>query len=978
LQLATRNWRAKPGRSIASISAIALGVGTVVSITCFYESVRQAVTDQVVNNWLGNSHLNIDPPLGHWGSVDQALAEPLARIEGVARVTYRLKRAMTAFIGPPEAAEQVAGVDAIGIDPATEYEFRRYRVVAGRLLEPGERTAAVIEEKSARQWGVAVDDTIRVAISASAEPMVFTVVGTYDVRRVAEFQRPTVLLPLPDLQKLKHEVGQVTSIDVMLRDPTVENLRRVGEQVRALVADWNRVGGTNWQVSTAETKLQQLREADKVTQLVLTLVAFVALLTSFFIILSTMSMGIVERIAVLGMMRCVGLTRGQLAVLVLSEVVPMGVLGVLAGWPIGLGLTQIGALLVPKYVEGVTISVWGTGLAIIGGLATTLAAAVILVVQVARVSPLEAANPEARPHSRWLVAALAVLGLAMLAVHQWMIGAVQAREWFRPLVAFCGVSTIYIGYVLLAPALVLLAGTAFVNVVAVLLRVRRKLARDQIGRSPWRSTAVCWMLMVGLSLIVYIEVRSESFIAAWDFPSRLPATFVWSPDRVRYPVLEEVRKVPGVVNATAVGELGCKTGPPEQEATSFLEGLKERFSQPVPATFVAGELDTFLDLTKLGFLQGDLETAKAKLRRGGYVLLPPESARTYGLNLGDRVTLSVGQHSAEFEVAGVVESPALDIAVTFFQADSYMMLASAGSFLGTLEDAHRCFNVDSVTMFLMNLDIPSTRPPDEFKADTLLNLDDRALAVAILSWRKGLPNERDTLEWLAPKLESFASDQPPPSEPGRVGPVRARLDPATRRELKRYRLALQDTLKQWDENDPQRRWEQFCERLVLRRVAQVMDRSSVQIGSLRTLKENIDREIREATLLASAIPAVALMVAALGVANLMMVNVTTRSRQIAVVRAVGATKGQIIRLVLSEALTLGLLGSVVGVLLGLHSAASMNHLTGALIGINPVYTVPWTRVAVGVGLTVLICLAAGIAPARHAARNNIVNAIASL
>jgi len=158
----------------------------------------------------------------------------------------------------------------------------------------------------------------------------------------------------------------------------------------------------------------------------------------------------------------------------------------------------------------------------------------------------------------------------------------------------------------------------------------------------------------------------------------------------------------------------------------------------------------------------------------------------------------------------------------------------------------------------------------------------------------------------------------------------------------------------------------------------VMDRSSVQIGSLRTLKENIDREIREATLLASAIPAVALLVAALGVANLMMVNVTTRSRQIAVVRAVGATKGQIVRLVLSEALTLGLLGSVVGVLLGLHSAASMNHLTGSLIGINPVYTVPWARVAVGVALTVLICLAAGIAPARHAARNNIVNAIASL
>ncbi|MHC4089002.1 MAG: FtsX-like permease family protein [Planctomycetota bacterium] len=962
LQLVTRSWRTKPSRAIASTAAIALGVGTVVSVTCFYESVRRAVTDQVVTNWLGKSHLSIEPPLAHWGRVDQSLAVPLAGLSNVQHVTYRLKRHLTVVLSAQEAALQTENVDAIGIDAGTEYVFREYREVRGRLIEPGERGVAVIETKSAQEWDVSIGDSIRMAVFAGGPSAPFTVVGTYETRRVAEFQRPTVLLPLSDLQVLKKETGQVTVIDLMLKDASAEGLRHTAEQVRGIVKQT----GANYQVSTAEAKLQQLREAERVTQLILTLVAFVALLTSFFIILTTMSMGIVERIAVMGMMRCVGVTRLQLASLVLLEAVPLGIVGVVAGLPIGLGLTHLGAMLVPKYVPGVAISAWGMRLAIAGGAATTLAAAGLLVLQVCRVSPLEAANPEAKPPRTSLALVAAVAGAAVLAAHQWMIASVETAQWFEPIIAFCGVATIYVGYVLLAPALVLLAGTAVVHVVSAGLRVRRKLARDQIGRSPWRSAAVCWMLMVGLSLIVYIAVRTESIIGAWDFPSKLPATFVWSPDHVAYATIEQVKRVPGVADTTVVCDIACKAGDPKAEATSFIQGLKDRFKQPVPSTFVAGELETFLQMTKLGFLQGDLDSAVAKLKRGGYVLLPPESARTYGLGVGDRITITVGRRSAEFEVAGVVESPALDIAVTFFQADSYMMLAAAGSFLGTLDDARRHFGIDRVSMFMLDIDLPRSRRPAEFRAEAPPEFPRRRLAELLLAWKGRLPNERETLTRLAPALREFVEDD------------EAVLADDAAAELARFALALRDTEPRWEDVGSQERWDLFRERLVLRKVASVMQRPHAIMGSLRTLKESIDRDIREVTLLMSAIPAVALIVAMLGVANLMMVNVSARSRQIAVVRAVGATKSQIVRLVLAEALTLGALGSVVGVALGLHSAISMNALSARLIGIEPVFTVPWGHVVGGIGLTVLICLLASVAPARYAARNNIVDAIGSL
>ena len=57
-QLATRNWRARPGRTALATVAIALGVGVVVWVTGAYESIRQSVADQVWT-WIGRCHLSV-------------------------------------------------------------------------------------------------------------------------------------------------------------------------------------------------------------------------------------------------------------------------------------------------------------------------------------------------------------------------------------------------------------------------------------------------------------------------------------------------------------------------------------------------------------------------------------------------------------------------------------------------------------------------------------------------------------------------------------------------------------------------------------------------------------------------------------------------------------------------------------------------------------------------------------------------------
>jgi putative ABC transport system permease protein len=108
--------------------------------------------------------------------------------------------------------------------------------------------------------------------------------------------------------------------------------------------------------------------------------------------------------------------------------------------------------------------------------------------------------------------------------------------------------------------------------------------------------------------------------------------------------------------------------------------------------------------------------------------------------------------------------------------------------------------------------------------------------------------------------------------------------------------------------------------------------------------------------------AVALLVGAVGVANIMVISVLERRQEIGLRRALGAARGQIRIQFLSEAILLGLAGGVVGVVLGAISTAVYAH-----IKVEPV-VIPPEAWAGGLGAAVLIGALAGLLPAIRAAR----------
>jgi putative ABC transport system permease protein len=108
--------------------------------------------------------------------------------------------------------------------------------------------------------------------------------------------------------------------------------------------------------------------------------------------------------------------------------------------------------------------------------------------------------------------------------------------------------------------------------------------------------------------------------------------------------------------------------------------------------------------------------------------------------------------------------------------------------------------------------------------------------------------------------------------------------------------------------------------------------------------------------------AVALLVGAVGVANIMVISVLERRQEIGLRRALGATRGQIRIQFLSEAILLALAGGAVGVILGVASTAVYAHVKGWAVVIPPQ---AW---AGGLAAATLIGALAGLLPAIRAAR----------
>jgi ABC-type antimicrobial peptide transport system permease subunit len=69
------------------------------------------------------------------------------------------------------------------------------------------------------------------------------------------------------------------------------------------------------------------------------------------------------------------------------------------------------------------------------------------------------------------------------------------------------------------------------------------------------------------------------------------------------------------------------------------------------------------------------------------------------------------------------------------------------------------------------------------------------------------------------------------------------------------------------------------------------------------------------------------------------------------------------------------LGSALGIALGLHLAWNVTTMTARFSGFATAVQIPWPLTSAAIALTVGLCVLAGILPARHASRANVIDAL---
>lgn len=159
--------------------------------------------------------------------------------------------------------------------------------------------------------------------------------------------------------------------------------------------------------------------------------------------------------------------------------------------------------------------------------------------------------------------------------------------------------------------------------------------------------------------------------------------------------------------------------------------------------------------------------------------------------------------------------------------------------------------------------------------------------------------------------------------------------------------------------------------IVIRQINQTLLKTlttdDFSIETADSLSSTISSITNMLSLALGGIAGISLLVGGIGVANIMLVSVTERTREIGLRKALGAKRNDILKQFLIEAVVLSVTGGVVGIALGM--------LVSVVIAIILVSTVTLWSVVLAFGFSVAIGIIFGVAPAIRASKLNPIDAL---
>jgi len=608
--------RENPGRAALAVVAIALGVALGVAVHLINASALNEMS-LAAQHLAGEADLVIRGPRGGF---DESLYPRIARLPQVAAVNPAVEADVA--IAGSEGTLRIIGFDplrALQVQPALLPERRS---LVSDLFDPD---AILLSPAAATRLGLKTGDNL--AIRVGTGDVVLRVAGLLPE---GAYRQPLGVMDIGAAQWRLARMGRLNRMDLRLKPGTdLAGFRRILQQelpsgVHAVTPDVEAARGA---------------DLSRAYRLNLEMLALIALFTGTFLVFSSQVLALLRRRPQIALLRAIGLTRAQLAVLLIAEGAVMGIagsiLGVIAGYLVAdYAVQRFGADLGAGYFRSlaphlhvapqalVLYFMLGMLFAVLGSAAPALEAARRPPAQALRAGDEEESLKRLRTAGPG--AGLIVMGL-LLTLAPPVDG--------LPVAGYAAIAFILIGAVLILPRL----ASACLRRLPLPRFAPAALAVAQLQATPRQAALGIAAIVTSFSLMVAMLIMVNSFRTSLD---------VW---------LNRMLPADLYLRAARAGETGFLT--PDEQAriaampvlarVEFLRSQTLLLDPARPPVILIARANPPELLPMVG------ATVNPAADQPPPVWVSEVAADLYGFRVGERVALPIGEASLLFTIAGI-------------------------------------------------------------------------------------------------------------------------------------------------------------------------------------------------------------------------------------------------------------------------------------------------------------------------------------
>ncbi|MCC6484138.1 MAG: FtsX-like permease family protein [Armatimonadetes bacterium] len=637
--ISLRHFSGQFGRAAVSILGVALGVAVFVAIRLASGSAVTSFRESV-SSLAGDANLQVS---GRSQGLDERKIARLLAVPGVRRADPKIE-AIATVSGKPGESVLVVGLDLFS-DLRVQSALRaaaRYGP-ADVLPMVTRRDAIAVSEPFAKRNGWKTGQTVWLSDAGRKLPFVIQMLLP-EQGLLRAYGGDVAVMDIAAAQESFGQIGRVTGIDVVADEGRTFNRVRLEASRLFPGAEVARPASRGDQV---ESMIASFR-------LNLVALALVALFVGAFLIFNSVSLSVIQRRQEIGMARCIGVSRTQIALLFLGEALVCGVVGAFVGLGLGVGLSRlalgsVSATVSTMYAAVKTTQVfvdtptlvWGLALGVVAALVSGLVPAL----EAASTRPGLAAREGSLIQGRrarllWVSSGAVVSGLLAWRLALWSL---EARDG---LAGFASAGLVLVASSLAAP--IVTVGLAWLARWPARKAggIEGALAAGWIVQSLERTAVVIAALAAAVTMLIALNMMVGSFrrtVVVWMDQTIRADLFIEPASRLVTHVYSELPA--GVVNTIRTMP-GVRSWDTLRVNSVVIDGKQ--------ADLYAFDLRKMADNSRLLFLDGanTHQRVREALSRDE-VLVSETFSNRFGKKRGDLLELATPTGMHRFRIAGV-------------------------------------------------------------------------------------------------------------------------------------------------------------------------------------------------------------------------------------------------------------------------------------------------------------------------------------